>query len=62
MITWNAVEPDDDASNSAPEFIWGDVVAENDGDLMGNGVNIAARLASIAEQDSICRLGSSGMH
>jgi class 3 adenylate cyclase len=28
----------------------GDVVEENDGDLMGDGVNIAARLEGIAEQ------------
>ena len=62
MITWNAVEPDDDASNSAPEFILGDVVAESEGELMGDGVNIAARLESIAEQASICCLGTSGMH
>ena len=27
----------------------GDVVEESDGDLMGDGVNIAARLESIAE-------------
>jgi adenylate cyclase len=32
----------------------GDVVEESDGDLMGNGVNIAARLESIAEPNSIC--------
>ena len=51
-----------DASNSASEFILSDLVAENDGDLMGDGVNIAARLESIAEQASICCLGTSGMH
>jgi adenylate cyclase len=32
----------------------GDVVEENDGDLMGDGVNIAARLESIAKPGSIC--------
>ena len=32
----------------------GDVVEESDGDLMGDGVNIAARLESIAQPGSIC--------
>jgi TolB-like protein/class 3 adenylate cyclase len=32
----------------------GDVVAEADGDLMGDGVNIAARLEGIAEPGGIC--------
>src|SRR6202522_2692341 len=32
----------------------GDVVEEADGDLMGDGVNIAARLESIAESGAIC--------
>ena len=32
----------------------GDVVEESDGDLMGDGVNIAARLEGIAESGSIC--------
>jgi adenylate cyclase len=32
----------------------GDVVEESDGDLMGDGVNIAARLESIAKPGFIC--------
>src|SRR6202158_2726341 len=32
----------------------GDVVEESDGDLMGDGVNIAARLEGIAKPGSIC--------
>src|SRR5438046_4379212 len=32
----------------------GDVVEESDGDLMGDGINIAARLEGIAEPNGIC--------
>ena len=32
----------------------GDVVEESDGDLMGDGVNIAARLEGIADPGNIC--------
>jgi TolB-like protein/class 3 adenylate cyclase len=32
----------------------GDVVEESDGDLMGDGVNIAARMESVAEPGAIC--------
>ncbi|HTZ68715.1 MAG TPA: adenylate/guanylate cyclase domain-containing protein [Roseiarcus sp.] len=32
----------------------GDVVEEVDGDLMGDGVNIAARLEGVAEPGAIC--------
>src|ERR1700730_8424198 len=33
----------------------GDVVEESDGDLMGDGVNIAARLEAVAHPGAICR-------
>jgi adenylate cyclase len=36
----------------------GDVVEESDGDLMGDGVNIAARLEGIAEPSGICLSGA----
>ena len=32
----------------------GDVVEESDGDLMGDGVNVAARLEAIAKPGAIC--------
>jgi adenylate cyclase len=32
----------------------GDVVEERDGDLMGDGVNIAARLEAISEANGVC--------
>ena len=36
----------------------GDVVEESDGDLMGDGVNIAARLESLCEPGGICLSGA----
>src|SRR6202140_4188502 len=35
----------------------GDIVEESDGDLMGDGVNIAARLEGIAQPGAICLSG-----
>ena len=36
----------------------GDVVEESDGDLMGEGVNIAARLEGICEPGTVCLSGA----
>ena len=36
------------------EIHLGDVVEESDGDLMGDGVNIASRLEAIAEPNGVC--------
>lgn len=36
----------------------GDIVEESDGDLMGDGVNIAARLEGIAEPSGLCLSGA----
>ena len=42
------------ASNFAIGIHLGDVVEESDGDLMGDGVNIAARLEGVAKPGAIC--------
>ena len=41
------------ASNSASASIVGDIVVE-DGDIFGDGVNVAARLEGLAEPGGIC--------
>ena len=49
MVERNAgVHPTDAASNFASAFIWAMWSRRADGDLMGDGVNIAARLEGIA--------------
>ena len=42
------------ASSSRIGIHIGDVVEESDGDLMGDGVNIAARLEGVAKPGAIC--------
>jgi adenylate cyclase len=50
----NAGVPDDQKIQFRIGIHIGDVVEESDGDLMGDGVNIAARLQTIAQPGAIC--------
>jgi len=50
----NAGLPDDKRIEARVGIHLGDVVEEADGDLMGDGVNVAARLESICETNGIC--------
>ena len=54
MVERNAGVPDDRRIEFRIGVHLGDVVEESDGDLMGDGVNIAARLEGIAEPGAIC--------
>jgi TolB-like protein len=54
MIERNAGVPDDRRIEFRIGIHLGDVVQERDGDLMGDGVNIAARLEGICEAGNIC--------
>ncbi len=54
MIARNAGEPDDRRIEFRVGVHLGDVVEESDGDLMGDGVNIAARVEGVAEPGSVC--------
>ena len=54
MVERNAGVPEDRRIVFRIGIHLGDVVEESDGDLMGDGVNIAARLESIAEPGAIC--------
>src|ERR1700759_2725762 len=54
MIERNAGLPEERRINFRVGVHLGDVVEEADGDLMGDGVNIAARLEGIAEPGAIC--------
>src|ERR1700731_1183027 len=54
MVERNAGVPEDRRIVFRIGIHLGDVVEESDGDLMGDGVNIAARLEGIASPGSIC--------
>jgi adenylate cyclase len=54
MVDRNAGVPEDRRIIFRIGIHIGDVVEENDGDLMGDGVNIAARLEGIAAPGAIC--------
>jgi adenylate cyclase len=54
MVERNAGRPPERRIEFRVGIHLGDVVEENDGDLMGDGVNIAARLEGIADPGGIC--------
>jgi adenylate cyclase len=54
LIQRNAGVPEDERIVFRIGIHVGDVVEESDGDLMGDGVNIAARLEGIAKPGAIC--------
>ena len=54
MVERNAGVPDDRRIDFRIGIHLGDVVEESDGDLMGDGVNIAARLEGVARPGAIC--------
>src|SRR6266851_1237816 len=54
MVERNAGVPEDRRIVFRIGIHLGDVVEESDGDLMGDGVNIAARLESVAGPGAIC--------
>jgi adenylate cyclase len=54
----NAGVPDDQKIQFRVGVHLGDVVEEEDGDLMGDGVNIAARLEGIGEPGGVCLSGA----
>src|ERR1700675_4444751 len=54
MIERNVGTPADQRIDFRIGVHLGDVVEESDGDLMGDGVNIAARLEGIAEPGAVC--------
>jgi adenylate cyclase len=57
MVERNAEAPEDRRIVFRIGIHIGDVVEESDGDLMGDGVNIAARLQGVAQPGAICLSG-----
>jgi TolB-like protein/class 3 adenylate cyclase len=58
MVERNAGVPEDRRIEFRIGIHVGDVVEESDGDLMGDGVNIAARLEGICEPGGVCVSGA----
>ena len=54
MVERNSGVPEDQRIEFRIGVHLGDVVEEDDGDLMGDGVNIAARLEGLAKPGAIC--------
>src|SRR3954451_20155497 len=54
MVERNAGVPQDRRIEFRIGIHLGDIVEEGDGDLMGDGVNIAARLEAICETGGVC--------
>src|SRR5580658_3407070 len=54
MVERNAGVPEDRRIEFRISIHLGDVVEESDGDLMGDGINIAARLEGVAQPGAIC--------
>ena len=54
MVERNAGLPQERRIEFRIGIHFGDVVYEADGDILGDGVNIAARLEGIAEPGGIC--------
>jgi adenylate cyclase len=54
MVDRNAGVPEDRRIQFRVGIHLGDVVEEADGDLMGDGVNVAARLEGICEPGGVC--------
>ena len=58
LIERNASVPDDRRIEFRVGVHLGDVVEESDGDLMGDGVNIAARLEGVCDPGGVCLSGA----